>query len=178
MDIGKVAMVTVCGRAQGEDDWSGDVEENIGEDAGKEVKEDIEGAPERDIEEDNGEGESAPGTAGPGMKIHNMGACQTLQSYLEEIAWLLQEIYQVGSATVQDSTLGALRRAEKQGAGYGMATLADWLRQLGDQLTQSRHRLRDQTSEIMDVFCRLWRYVQLCRQRTAYDMAGLMYRGI
>ncbi len=164
--------------AREEEDWSGDVEENIGEDAGKDVEGDIEEDPERDTEEDNGEGKSAAGMAGAGMRIHNMGACQTLQSYLEEIAWLLQEIYQVGSATVQDSTLEALRRAEKQGASYGMATLADWLRQLGDQLSQSRHRLRHQPSEIMDVFCRLWQYVQLCRQRTAYDMAGLMYQGI
>ena len=154
------------------------MEENIGEYAGKDVEGDIEEDPERDTEEDNGEGKSAAGMAGAGMRIHNMGACQTLQSYLEEIAWLLQEIYQVGSATVQDSTLEALRRAEKQGASYGMATLADWLRQLGDQLSQSRHRLRHQPSEIMDVFCRLWQYVQLCRQRTAYDMAGLMYQGI
>lgn len=164
--------------AQEEEDWSGDVEENIGEDAGKDVEGDIEEDPERDTEEDNGEGKSAPRLARPGMRIHNMGACQALQSYLEEIAWLLQEIYQVGSATVQDSTLEALRRAKEQGAGYGMATLADWLRQLGDHLSQSRHRLKHQPSEIMDVFCRLWQYVQLCRQRTAYDMAGLMYQGI
>ena len=109
---------------------------------------------------------------------HNGATCQALQSYLEDVSWLLQEIYQVGSATVQDSTLEALRCAEKQGASYGMATLADWLRQLGDQLSQSRHRLRNQYSEIMDLFCRLWRYVQLCRQRTAYDMAGLMYQDI
>ncbi|MDE5893472.1 MAG: hypothetical protein K2H45_11180, partial [Acetatifactor sp.] len=103
-------------------------------------------------------------------------ACQALQSYLEEVNWLLQEIYQVGSATVQDSTLEALLHAEKQGVSYGMATLADWLRQLGEQLSQSRHRLRNQPSEIMDLFCRLWQYVQLCRQRTAYDMAGQMYQ--
>lgn len=105
-------------------------------------------------------------------------ACQALQSYLEEVSWLLQEIYQVGSATVQDSTLEALQRAEKQGAGYGMTALSDWLRQLGEQLSQSRHRLRGQPSEIMDIFCRSWQYVQLCRQRTAYDRAGLIYQGI
>lgn len=117
----------------------------------------------------------------PGKKAregHDSAACQALQSYLEEVSWLLQEIYQVGSATVQDSTLEALHRAEKQGAGYGMTTLSDWLRQLEEQLSQSRHRLRRQPSEIMDIFCRSWQYVQLCRQRTAYDRAGLMYQGI
>lgn len=117
----------------------------------------------------------------PGKKAgggDDSAACQVLQSYLEEVSWLLQEIYQVGSATVQDSTLEALQRAEKQGAGYGMTTLSDWLRQLGEQLSQSRHRLRRQPSEIMDIFCRLWQYVQLCRQRTAYDRAGLIYQGI
>ena len=103
-------------------------------------------------------------------------ACQTLQGYLEDVSWLLQEIYQVGSATVQDSTLEALKRAEKQGAGYGMTTLSDWLRQLWEQLSQSRHQLRRQPSESMDVFCRLWQYVQLCRQRTAYDLACLLYQ--
>lgn len=117
----------------------------------------------------------------PGKKTgggDDSAACQVLQSYLEEVSWLLQEIYQVGSATVQDSTLEALQRAEKQGAGYGMTTLSDWLRQLGEQLSQSRHRLRRQPSEIMDIFCRSWQYVQLCRQRTAYDRAGLIYQGI
>lgn len=117
----------------------------------------------------------------PGKKAgggDDSAACQALQSYLEEVSWLLQEIYQVGSATVQDSTLEALQRAEKQGAGYGMTTLSDWLRQLRELLSQSRHRLRHQPSEIMDIFCRSWQYVQLCRQRTAYDRAGLIYQGI
>lgn len=117
----------------------------------------------------------------PGKKAgggHDSAACQALQGYLEEVSWLLQEIYQVGSATVQDSTLEALQRAEQQGAGYGMTTLSDWLRQLGEQLSQSRHRLRRQPSGIMDIFCRSWQYVQLCRQRTAYDRAGLIYQGI
>lgn len=117
----------------------------------------------------------------PGKKAgggDDSAACQALQNYLEEVSWLLQEIYQVGSATVQDSTLEALQRAEKQAAGYGMTTLSDWLRQLGEQLSQSRHRLRRQPSEIMNMFCRLWQYVQLCRQRTAYDRAGLIYQGI
>ena len=127
------------------------------------------------------ENESVPRTASPGAAgrgEHDREACQALQSYLEDIGWLLQEIYQVGSATVQDSTLEALRSAEKQGAGYGMETLADWLRQLEDQLSQSRHRLTHRPSDIMDVFCRLWQYVQLCRQQTAYDMASLIYQGI
>ena len=107
---------------------------------------------------------------------YDSAACQTLQGYLEDVSWLLQEIYQVGSATVQDSTLEALKHAEKQGAGYGMTTLSDWLRQLWEQLSQSRHQLRRQSSESMDVFCRLWQYVQLCRQRTAYDLACLLYQ--
>ncbi len=127
------------------------------------------------------ENESVPRTASSGAAgrgEHDREACQALQSYLEDIGWLLQEIYQVGSATVQDSTLEALRSAEKQGAGYGMETLADWLRQLEDQLSQSRHRLTHRPSDIMDVFCRLWQYVQLCRQQTAYDMASLIYQGI
>lgn len=104
-------------------------------------------------------------------------ACQALQSHLEEVSWLLQEIYQVGSATVQDSTLEALERADKQSAAYGMTTLSDWLRQLWEQLSRSRHQVRCQPSESMDVFCRLWQYVQLCRQRTAYDLAHLLYQG-
>lgn len=131
---------------------------------GDELSKDIQG----DVPQDRG-------SEGAG---HDIGACQALQSYLEEVSWLLQEIYQVGSATVQDSTLEALRRAEKQAAGYGMTTLSDWLRQLEEQMSQSRHRLRRQPSEIMDIFCKLWQYVQLCRQRTAYDRAGLIYQGI
>lgn len=137
---------------------------------GDELSKDMQG----DVPQDRGS-EGAYATAVTG---HDIGACQALQSYLEEVSWLLQEIYQVGSATVQDSTLEALRRAEKQAAGYGMTTLSDWLRQLEEQLSQSRHRLRRQPSEIMDIFCRLWQYVQLCRQRTAYDRAGLIYQGI
>jgi len=142
------------------------------------------GARGEDAQEEETRGEEArsvdevAGSGIPGMRRHDQEACQILQGYLEEISWLLQEIYQVGSATVQDSTLKALQRAQKQGEGYGMTTLADWLRQLEDQLSQSRHRIRHQPSETMDIFCRLWQYTQLCRQRTAYDMAGLIYRGI
>lgn len=141
----------------------------------------LEGTEESVFPEKGGENESGAETADSGAAGkggHDMGACQALQDYLEEIGWLLQEIYQVGSATVQDSTLEALRGAEKQGETYGMTTLADWLRQLEEQLSQSRHCLRHQPSDIMDVFCRLWQYVQLCRQQTAYDMAGLIYQGV
>ena len=106
---------------------------------------------------------------------HDKTACQALQSYLEEVSWLLQDVYQVGSNTVQDSTLEALKQAEKQGAAYGMTMLSDWLRQLGGQLSGARHQLRRQSSEIMRIYCRLWQYVRLCRQRTAYDMARLSY---
>ncbi len=104
-------------------------------------------------------------------------ACQALQAYLEEVSWLLQEIYQVGGSTVQESTLEAMGHAKKQGAEYGMTALSDWLRLLGEQLSRSRHRLRQQPAETMDLFCRLWQYVQLCRRRAAYDMASLTYRG-
>lgn len=124
-------------------------------------------------EEDGGKKKSRRENESSG---HDSTACQILQSYLEDVSWLLQEIYQVGSATVQDSTLEALKHAEKQGAGYGMTTLSDWLRQLWEQLSQSRHQLRRQSSESMDAFCRLWQYVQLCRQRTAYDLACLLYQ--
>ena len=131
------------------------------------------------VEEDGGENPPAPGKAGvaAGARGHDREACQALQSFLEEVSWLLQEIYQVGSATVQDSTLEALRRAKKQGEAYGMTTLGDWLRQLEEEMSKSRHRLRHQPSDIMGIFCRLWQYVQLCRQRTTYDIAGLIYRG-
>lgn len=84
----------------------------------------------------------------------------------------------MGCTTVQDSTLEAMNRAERQGAGYGMTALSDWLRLLGEQLSRSCHRMRQQPGETMDLFCRLWQYVQLCRRRTAYDMASLTYRGI
>ncbi len=135
----------------------------------------LEGA-DGDVSPENGTGE-APEKADrvAGVRTHDMGACQALQGFLEEVSWLLQEIYQVGSATVQDSTLEALRRTGEQGKVYGMGTLADWLRQLEEQLSGSRHRLRRQPSDSMRIFCRLWQYVQLCRQRTTYDIAGLIY---
>lgn len=120
-------------------------------------------------EDDGGDGTDAP------AQSHDKTACQALQSYLEEVSWLLQEVYQVGSNTVQDSTLEALKQAEKQGAAYGMTMLSDWLRQLGGQLSGARHQLRRQSSEVMRIYCRLWQYVRLCHQRTAYDMARLSY---
>lgn len=102
---------------------------------------------------------------------------RVLQSYLEEVSWLLQEIYQVGSATTQDSTLEALQRAGEQGKSYGMTTLSDWLRQLREQLALSRHRMKHGLSETMEIYCRLWQYVELCRRRAAYDQARAVYCG-
>lgn len=102
-------------------------------------------------------------------------SCQALQSYLEEVSWLLQAVYQVGCATVQDSTLEALGQAEKQGAAYGMTTLSDWLRQLREQLVQVRHSFARPSSDILRIYCKLWQHVYLCRQKTAYDLAGIRY---
>lgn len=104
-------------------------------------------------------------------------ACQGLQSYLEEVRWLLQDICQAGSATVQDGTLQALRQAREQGITYGMTTMSDWLRQLEEQLSGARHRFDHQSAQIMEIYCRLWQYVSLCLKRTAYDMARLSYCG-
>lgn len=102
-------------------------------------------------------------------------AIRSLQSYLKEVSWLLQEVYQVGSTTTQDSTLEALQRAAEQGRSYGMTTMSGWLRQLGEQLTLSRHRMRHGSAEIMEIYCRLWQYVELCRRRAAYDLARTVY---
>lgn len=104
-------------------------------------------------------------------------ACQGLQSCLEEVRWLLQDICQAGSATVQDGTLQALRQAREQGITYGMTTMSDWLRQLEEQLSGARHRLDHQSAQIMEIYCRLWQYVSLCLKHTAYDMARLSYCG-
>lgn len=119
--------------------------------------------------------ESDCGGAASAATGHSPAACQALQSYLEEVGWLLQEVYQMGGAAVQDNTLETMKQAEKQGMAYGMTTLSDWLRQLGELLSQSRHCLRHQSSQTMKVYCELWRYVQLCRRRTAYDLARLSY---
>lgn len=102
-------------------------------------------------------------------------AFQALQSYLEEVSWLLQEVYQVGSATAQDSTLEALRRASGQGRSYGMTTLSEWLQQLEEQLALSRHRMKHDSAETMEVFCKLWRYAELGRRKAAYDLARAVY---
>lgn len=113
----------------------------------------------------------------PASDAERTDACQSLRSYLEEVRWLLQDIYQAGSATVQDSTLQALREAGEQGRIYGMTTLSDWLRQLEEQIAEARHRIHCQPARIMATYCRLWRYVGLCLGRTAYDMARLSYCG-
>ncbi len=104
-------------------------------------------------------------------------ACQNLRSYLEELRWLLQDIYQAGTATVQDSMLQTLREAREQGKTYGMTTMSDWLRQLEEQISGARHRFQCQPAPTMEIYCRLWRYVGLCIRRTAYDMARLSYCG-
>ncbi|MCM1119414.1 MAG: SWIM zinc finger family protein [bacterium] len=104
-------------------------------------------------------------------------ACQGLQSYLEEVRWLLQDIYQAGDATVQDATLQAMRKAREQGITYGMTAMSDWLCKLEEQLAGARHRLDHPSDQIMKLYCRLWKYVSLCLKRTAYDMARLSYCG-
>ena len=127
-------------------------------------------------QEENAKKENDSRVAGSVPAVtHDDAACQALQGYLEEVSWLLQEVYQVGCVTVQESTLEALRKAQKQGAAYGMTMLSDWLRQLGEQLSGFRHQLRHSPAEIMKIYCRLWQYVQLCRQRTVYDMAQISY---
>lgn len=128
----------------------------------KQKKEDLLGKPKEAGGQENGEEENT---------------FRVLQSYLEEVSWLLQEVYQVGSATTQDSTLEALQRAGEQGKSYGMTTLSDWLRQLREQLALSRHRMKHGSAETMEIYCRLWHYVELCRRRTAYDLARAAYCG-
>lgn len=139
--------------------------EDTGTDIGewlKQKKEDLLGKSEEVVCQENGDEENT---------------FRVLQSYLEEVSWLLQEVYQVGSATTQDSTLEALQHASEQGKSYGMTALSDWLRQLREQLALSRHRMKHGSAETMEIYCRLWQYVELCRRRTAYDLARAVYCG-
>ncbi len=123
------------------------------------------------------EGEGSIGNSQAAQAWESGGdACRVLGDFLEEVCWLLQEVYQSGSAAVQDGTLEALGRAERQSMGYGMDTLSVWLKELGEGLGQARHSLKGCSSRITEDFCRLWRYVELCRSRAAYDLAREIYK--
>lgn len=99
---------------------------------------------------------------------------EAVEQLTDEVLGLMEDLYQSGFDTVHDSTLQGMERMAKQTGQYGMQHLSELLKQLTDEISESRHQMKKKTGQMAELYTEINEYLYICRQKTVYDR-GLEY---
>ena len=100
---------------------------------------------------------------------------EALGELLKEAEELLEDIYQGGFTTVSESCEQELERLRKKADAYGMEIFSRLLTQFQEQYTAGRHRMQTEQKACLHAFALVCTYVELARERNAYDVAAAYY---
>ncbi len=92
-----------------------------------------------------------------------------------EIGSLLEDLGQSGFHTVHDSTLQELKEKGETAAWCGMRHLSGLLLALQEELSRNRHEIRTTDSLSAKYYTELIRYIDLGREKAAYDKGKNYY---
>ncbi len=99
---------------------------------------------------------------------------EAMEQLTEEVLGLMEDLYQSGFDTVHDSTLQGMEKMAAKTGQYGMQYLSELLQQLAEEISESRHRMKQKTEQMAELYTKINEYLYICRQKTAYDR-GLEY---
>lgn len=101
---------------------------------------------------------------------------EVLETLLEDVGNLLEELCQSGFDTVHDSTMESLRDMTGLTGQYGMAYLSDMLGKLTEGLALRRHQMGRGDDGLAGIYAKLNEYLYLCREKTACDRGSCYYK--
>lgn len=108
------------------------------------------------------------------MELKLASRHEAIEQLTDEVLGLMEDLYQSGFDTVHDSTLQGMERAAAKTGQYGMQYLSELLKQLTEEISESRHQMEKKTAQMAELYTELNEYLYICRQKTAYDR-GLEY---
>ncbi len=86
-----------------------------------------------------------------------------------EIKQGLADLFQSGFITVHDITIKRIRNLSDVSEQYGLHTASQMLLILAQLIENRRHTTNYDGSEIMDVMCKIRRYIEICEKRIRYE---------
>lgn len=122
--------------------------------------------------------------------MYSMEKEDYFEEFFTDIGSVLEDLAQSGFHTVHDSTLEELKEKGETAAQYGMRHLSGLLISLQEELSANRHKIRHTDageqnadseeradSRCAEYYTELIRYVNLGREKTAYDRGKNYYLG-
>lgn len=108
------------------------------------------------------------------------GAQDAVLILLKEVEIVLEDLYQIGFDTVQESILRRLKELGETAEVYGLEYLSKQILELTEQITMERHRLKkvEETTKnsVINQYMELCHYVNVGQKKVMYDKAGIYYR--
>lgn len=98
------------------------------------------------------------------------------EDFFADVSSVLEDLGQSGFRTVHDSTLQELREKGDTALQFGMGHLSELLLALQAELSRSRHSFSANASSAK-YYAELIRYLDLGREKTAYDRGKNYYLG-
>lgn len=125
-----------------------------------------------ELVEEDGEGKHF----NEGSQPANQEKEEVLETLLQDVSNLLEELYQSGFHTVHDSTLQALYETEKLAGFYGMGYLSANIKKLAEALSMRRHQMNAMPDSLAGTYAGLIEYLYLCRTKITLDAGREFYR--
>lgn len=92
-----------------------------------------------------------------------------LLDLISEVRQEMSDLFQSGFATVHDASIERIRNLSDVSERYGLHTLSQMLLPLAELIETRRHTTESDDSKIMDVMCRICRYIEICERRIRYE---------
>ena len=106
------------------------------------------------------------------------GAQEAVLAILQETMKVLEDLYQVGFGTVQETILENIRELSDSAQTYGMENLSKQLSDLAEQIAMARHRMKqpqELENNIIKRYITLCDYVFIGKKKVMYDKAKKYY---
>ncbi|GFI44938.1 hypothetical protein IMSAGC019_00247 [Lachnospiraceae bacterium] len=100
---------------------------------------------------------------------------EALETLLEDVGSLVEELCQSGFDTLHDSTLETLEELAKVTGQYQMGYLSHRLGELSQGLLMRRHQLGQPQDAVAETYVGIIEYLYLCREKIALDRARGYY---
>lgn len=92
-----------------------------------------------------------------------------LLDLISDVRQEMTDLFQSGFATVHDASIKHIRNLSDVSERYGLHTLSQMLSSLAELIEMRRHSTTFDDSKIMDVMCRICKYIEICQRRIRYE---------
>lgn len=93
----------------------------------------------------------------------------SLLELISDIGREIDDVFQSGFATVHESSVARIRSLSKVSESYGLHTAAQMLQTFSELIDIRRHSINFDDGKIMEVMCKINRYLEICERQIKYE---------